>query len=174
MSNEAPQRGRGSADASNEAPQRRPGSADASNEAPQRRRSSADASQHERNERLLRDGVEAFNQGDYATLVAMFDPGIECHVASGLGNPGTWFGIDGFERMTGAWGEAFASQQSSVVSLNFPDEHHVIAEIHQRAVGAGSGVPVEMTNYYLLEIRDERAVRFHIHPDRESALAAVR
>ena len=35
----------------------------------------------------------------------------------------------------------------------------MIAEIHQTAVGAGSGVPVEMTVYFLFEVRDERAVR---------------
>lgn len=132
------------------------------------------SSTRERNERLLREGVEAFNRGDRATLLAMFDPRIECHVASGLGNPGTWIGVDGFEAMTGTWGEAFSTQESSVVSTSFPDEHHLIAEIHQRAVGVGSGVPVEMTNFYLLEVRDGRAVRFHIYADRQSAMNAVR
>ena len=39
----------------------------------------------------------------------------------------------------------------------------MIAEVHQTAVGAGSGVPVEMTVFYLLEVRDGRAVRFHIY-----------
>jgi ketosteroid isomerase-like protein len=132
------------------------------------------SSTRERNERLLREGVEAFNRGDRTSLLAMFDPGIECRVASGLGNPGTWTGVEGFEAMTGAWGEAFSSQESSIVATSFPDEHHLIAEIHQRAVGAGSGVPVEMTNFYLLEVRDGRAVRFHIYADLESALDAVR
>ena len=133
-----------------------------------------DASRHERNEQLLREGIEAFNRGDPAAVVAMFDPRIECHVASGLGNPGTWTGIEGYEEMTGSWGESFESQESSIVSVRFPDEHHVIAEIHQRAVGAVSGVPVEMTIVYLLEIRNERAVRFHIYGDLESAMNAVR
>lgn len=128
----------------------------------------------ERNERLLREGIEAFNRGDQATLLAMFDPRIECHVAPGQGNPGTWVGVEGFQEMTGAWGEAFSTQESSVVATSFPDEHHLIAEIRQRAVGARSGAPVEMTNFYLLEVRDGRAVRFHIYPDHRSAMNAVR
>ena len=132
------------------------------------------SSGRERNERLLREGIEAFNRGDHATLLAMFDPRIECHVASGQGNPGTWVGVEGFQEMTGAWGEAFSTQESSVVATSFPDEHHLIAEIRQRAVGARSGVPVEMTNFYLLEVRDGRAVRFHIYPDHQSAMSAVR
>jgi len=174
MSNEGPQQRRGSAGASNKAPQQRRDSADASNKAPQQRRDSAVASQRDRNERLLREGVEAFNRGDIETLIAMFDPRIECHVAPGQGNPGTWYGIEGYKAMTGAWGEAFESQQSSILSARFPDEHHLIAEIRQTAVGAVSGVPVEMTNFYLLEVRDGRAVRFHIYGDRESAMSAVR
>jgi hypothetical protein len=46
--------------------------------------------------------------------------------------------------------------------------------MRQTAVGSVSGVPVEMTNYYLLELRDGRAVRFHIYGDRDTALAAIR
>ncbi len=64
--------------------------------------------------------------------------------------------------------------RNTIVSFSHPDEHHVIAEVHQEAVGAGSGVPVEMTLYYLFEIRNGRAVRLHMYPDREAALCAVR
>ncbi len=71
-------------------------------------------------------------------------------------------------------GEAFTSERSEIVSTEMPDDHHLIAEIRQRAVGVGSGVPVEMTIFYLLEVRDRRAVRFHIYGDREAALAATR
>jgi ketosteroid isomerase-like protein len=124
------------------------------------------------NAQLLRAGIEAFNRGDYEDLVALFDPAIECHVASGLGNPGTWHGIDGFLEMTTTWNESFADQRSEVRSVDFPDDEHVIAEIHQTAVGAVSDVPVEMTVVYLLQVRDGRAVRFGIYGDRSAALAA--
>jgi ketosteroid isomerase-like protein len=130
-------------------------------------------SERERNERLLRAGVEAYNRGDLESLTALFDPDIESHVAPGLGNPGTWRGIDGFWEMAMAWREAFADESSSVLSVTMPDERHLIAEMRQTATGSVSGVPVEMTNFYLLEVRDGRAVRFHIYGDRQAAMNAL-
>jgi ketosteroid isomerase-like protein len=131
-------------------------------------------SKREQNEQLLREGLDAFNRGDFAALEQVFDERLESHVAPGLANAGTWHGREGFAEMVATWMEAFETQHNSVVSIQHPDDHHMIAEIRQTAVGAGSGVPVEMTLFYLYEIRDGRAVRLHLYADRESALAAVR
>lgn len=126
------------------------------------------------NETLIREGMEAFNRGDLDALVSIFDERLESRVGPGLANAGTWRGSEGFGQMITTWGEAFKTQRNTIVSFSHPDEHHVIAEVHQEAVGAGSGVPVEMTLYYLFEIRNGRAVRLHMYPDREAALCAVR
>jgi ketosteroid isomerase-like protein len=128
----------------------------------------------EAHERLLREGFEAFNSGDLSRLTAILDERVESRVGPGLVNSGTWHGIEGFQEMIGAWGESFESQRNTVLGTRSPDEHHVVAEVHQAAVGAISGVPVEMTIYYLVEIRDGRLRRIHLYSDAESALAAVR
>jgi hypothetical protein len=130
-------------------------------------------SSREQHAALLREGMEAFNRGDLEALVRIFDERIESHVAPGLANPGTWHGHEGFLEMVTGWSEAFEAQRNTVVSMRHPDDNHVIAEIHQTAVGAGSGAPVEMTLFYLFEIRDQRAVRLQLHAEYESALAAV-
>jgi ketosteroid isomerase-like protein len=130
-------------------------------------------SEREDNERLVRKGMDAFNRGDLEALKGIFDERLESHVAPGLANTGTWHGREGFADMVTMWTEAFETQHNSIVSLDHPDEHHVVAQVHQAAVGAGSGVPVEMTLFYLFEIRDRRGVRLHLYPDREAALAAV-
>ena len=130
--------------------------------------------ERETNERLLRGGVEAYNRGDFQAMIALFDPEIELHVDSAQGNPGTWHGLDGFRKMVESWRDAFAEDTSEVLGLEMIGDRHLIAEMRQTAVGSVSGVPVEMTNYYLLELRDGRAVRFHIYGDRETAMAAVR
>ncbi len=131
-------------------------------------------SDREDNERLIREGMEAFNSGDTAALVEIFDERLESRVGPGLANSGTWRGREGFAEMITTWGEAFESQTNTIVRFSHPDEHHVIVEVHQAAVGAVSGVPVEMTGYYLFEIREGRAVRLHMYADYESALSAVR
>ncbi len=56
-------------------------------------------SEKERNERLLRAGIEAYNRGDVEAMVALFDPEIELPCRSRPGNPGTWHGLDGFREM---------------------------------------------------------------------------
>jgi ketosteroid isomerase-like protein len=131
-------------------------------------------SERQSDERVLRAGIDAYNHGDFEAMIALFDPEIELHVDSGQGNPGTWRGFEGFRQMVEDWREAFAEDSSTVVDVTMADDNHLIAEMRQTAVGSVSGVPVEMTNFYLLEVRDGRAVRFHIYGNREAAVAAVR
>src|SRR5215208_7721452 len=97
-----------------------------------------------RNAQLLRGGVEAFNRGDQEAVTAAFDPSIECHVSPALMNSGTWRGIEGYQEMIAGWSEAWEELQMDVLDLETPDDRHVIARVHQRAVGLGSGVPVEL------------------------------
>jgi ketosteroid isomerase-like protein len=130
-------------------------------------------SERETNERLLRQGIEAYNRHDMEAMTEFFDPDVELYIDAGLGNPGTWRGHEGYRTMVAAWRDAFADDQSEVLSVEMVGDRHMIAEMHQRAVGAGSGIPVEMTNFYLLELREGRAVRFGIYGDRERAVAAV-
>jgi ketosteroid isomerase-like protein len=126
------------------------------------------------NERLLRAGIEAYNRGDVEAMADFFDPGIELYIDTAQGNSGSWQGLDGYREMVTAWQEAFAETRSELLDVDMVDDHNLVAAMRQTAVGAGSGVPVEMTNYYLLEVRAGRAVRFHIYGDRESAVAAAR
>ena len=122
---------------------------------------------------LVRAGMNAFNRGDHAAVLAMLDPEIECRVHGALMNPGTWHGIEGYQRMMAIWGEAWGAMEMTVLTVETPDDRHVIAEVHQRAVGAGSGVPVEMSLFHCYEMRDGRALRFGVYPDRDAALAAI-
>jgi ketosteroid isomerase-like protein len=144
------------------------------NEAPQQRRGSAGASQEaEQRRRQLAKGMEAFNRGDTDGVLAIFDPEVETHIDARLMNPGTQTGHDGYLEMVGAWNEAWGSIEVELVDVSEPDEHHMLTEIRQRATGAGSGVPVEMTLFWLFEFQGGLVTRFHMYPDRDSALAAI-
>jgi hypothetical protein len=85
----------------------------------------------------------------------------------------TWHGLEGFAEMSAAWAEAWGQNVYEIVDVETPDNDHVIAEIHQDAIGAQSGVPVELTVFYMLEFADDRVVRFHVYPSREAALTAI-
>jgi ketosteroid isomerase-like protein len=124
------------------------------------------------NEDLLRQAVEAFNRGDEEGVIADFDPEIEFHVAPTLMNAGTRRGIDGYREMITAWVDAWQELQMDALEFEPIDERQLVARVRQRAIGAGSGVPVELEVFFLFEVNDGRVVRFHIYADRESAIAA--
>ena len=130
-------------------------------------------SRRERHAELVREGLDAYNREDVAGVLRMLDPEVESHVGEGLMNTGTWQGLEGFAEMAAAWAEAWGENTYEVVEVETPDDDHVLARIHQRAIGAQSGVPVELTVFYMVEFGGERIVRFHVYPSREAALDAI-
>jgi ketosteroid isomerase-like protein len=130
-------------------------------------------SEAEERRRQLADGMDAFNRGDTEAVLAILDPDVETHIDPRLMNPGTRRGHDGYLEMVGAWTEAWGTIEVELVGVSEPDERHMLTEVRQRATGAGSGVPVEMTLLWLFEFQDGLVTRFHMYPDRDSALAAV-
>jgi hypothetical protein len=131
-------------------------------------------SRRKRNAQLFREATDAWNRRDVEAVLEFLHPSVETHVAVALANTGTWHGIEGFGEMAAGWEEVWGELNYEVVATETPDDSHVIAEVHQTATGVHSGVPVELTTFYLAEIsEDERALRLHIYPDRESAVAAI-
>ena len=96
-------------------------------------------SDQEANELLLRGGIEAYNRRDVEAMVALFDPEIELHVDAAQGNPGTWYGLDGFQEMIDGWRDVFAEDRSKVLGIEMVGDRHLIAEMRQRASDRGAG-----------------------------------
>jgi ketosteroid isomerase-like protein len=131
-------------------------------------------SERERNERLLRAGIEAYNRGDVDGVLAILADDVECFISAKLVNSGSYVGHEGVLRMLDAWNDAWQSIAVTVAGVEEVDPEHLLAEVRQRAIGAGSGVPVELTVYWLFEFRDDLVRRLLMHADRESALEAAR
>ena len=127
----------------------------------------------ERHIELAREGLEAFNRGDADTVMSFLHPEIETHVNPNMMNGGTWHGLDGFAEGISGWNDAWENLNFEITETEAVDERNVLVHVHQTAVGRESGVPVEMDAVLLFEVEGERARRFHVHPDRESALDAV-
>ena len=53
------------------------------------------------------------------------------------------------------------------------DQEQVIVRIHQRAVGAQSGVPIEADFWHLHTMRDGKATRLDMFPSKAQALEAA-
>jgi ketosteroid isomerase-like protein len=122
---------------------------------------------------LLRAGFEAFNRGDADGVLAILADDVESYISPELMNAGTYLGHEGFIRMLGAWNEAWKSVEVAIVTTEDLDPEHVLVEVAQNAIGAGSGVPVEMTVFWLFQFRGGLVRRLHMHADRERAVAAM-
>ena len=106
-------------------------------------------------------------------LADFLHPEIESKVHAPLLNTGTWQGPAGFVEMNRGWEDAFDEIAYEIREMELCDDRNVLVSVHQEATGAGSGVPVELDVYFLIEFAGEQAIRFQIHADRASALAAI-
>src|SRR3954466_5663748 len=103
-----------------------------------------EASRQERNAALARRGFDAYNAWDVAEIVDLLRPDVELHAARGLVNSGEYQGQEGFTRWNDQWTEAWDRFSVEPTSIEPFGERHVLAEAHQVARGAGSGIDVEM------------------------------
>ncbi len=119
---------------------------------------------------LIKKAVDAFNSEDVPTLLELIHPEVEAQVAEGLGNPGKFHGVEGYVAMMNDWGEAWSENQLELDDVELVDGSVALAHTKQTAVGAGSGIPLTFSTVFLVGFKGERAIRFEIHPDRDSAL----
>ena len=66
--------------------------------------------------------------------------------------------------------EAWDEFRNEVLRAEPVGRQHVIVDVRQRGTGRGSGVAVDRKISMLFEIRESRAVRFHLYSTRERAL----
>ncbi len=131
------------------------------------------AEERERNLALLQEGIEAYNRGDLSFALEHAADDIEVFVHHTLLNTGDFRGREAFERWMLDWVEAWSEVTIEVRSVESIGESHMLVDVSQRAVGAASGVPVEMDFYQLIQVREGTIARFHLYPDRATALAAA-
>lgn len=122
---------------------------------------------------LIRNAFVAFEARDVQGLAGFLHPEVESRVVPPLLNTGTWHGYAGFVEMTAGWEEAFGSITYELQDIELVDDRNAFVAVRQEATGAGSGVPVSLDVYFLVEFEGEQAVRFQIHANRDSAVAAV-
>lgn len=122
---------------------------------------------------LIRDAFASFEARDVEGLTSFLHADVESRVMPPLLNTGTWNGYSGFVQMTVGWEDAFGKITYDVRGIEPIDERNVLVAVHQEATGAGSGVPVVLDVVFLIEFQGDQAIRFQVHADRESALAAV-
>ena len=127
--------------------------------------------EQERNLKVTREAIEAFQAGDAETFFALMDPEIEVSSDPELPNAGTFHGHEGYIQWATEWLEAWETFELEPLGYEAVGERHVLTNQHQFGKGKGSGIEVEMDVWYMIEYRDGLAVRMYLYPSREKALA---
>ena len=110
---------------------------------------------------IARRGIEAYNSGDFQAVVELLDEDIEAVVPDGMANAGTYYGHQGFRRMTKDWEEAWEEFRVDIEDL-IEEGDAVIAPVMQRARGRGSGVETQMHAVHLMRFRRGRMYRWRL------------
>jgi ketosteroid isomerase-like protein len=131
-------------------------------------------SNQEENLRLVREAMDAYDRGDLEAALGFMDEEIEVYTPQELGNPGTYYGREGFLAWAAEWLGAFEDWSQEVRGMEPVGERHVVVDIHQSGKGAGSGVPVEMDITYMYEVVNGKGIRFHLYSDRDEAIEVAR
>jgi ketosteroid isomerase-like protein len=121
---------------------------------------------------MLRGGYEAFNRGDWDAIFREAPPDFELRTADRVISPGTYRGPEEARRFFEDLFEAF----EEVVTE--PEEFlergdRIVVLLLVRSRPRGSSAVVENRIAHLWTMRDGKAVRFQIFPERQEALAAV-
>jgi ketosteroid isomerase-like protein len=124
------------------------------------------------NERLIRQGYDAWNRGDWARMEALITPDFEVDATDRVLNPDRYAGIEGFRRLAGEMAEVWDSWE--IEAQEFLENGELVFVAHRvRARGKGSGVEVEQMYWSVWTIRDGKGAGLALHVDRERALAAA-
>jgi ketosteroid isomerase-like protein len=85
---------------------------------------------------------------------------------------GIYEGVDGFERWFSTWRTAWADLKADMLWLRAHDDI-VVAWLHMRMIGKGSGVPVEIDGGWAFKFRDGRVERVRLIADEARARDAL-
>jgi ketosteroid isomerase-like protein len=124
------------------------------------------------NEQLIRQGYDAWNQGDWTRMEALLAPDFEVDATDRVLNPDHYEGIEGFRRLAGEMAEVWDSWE--IEPLEFVENGDLVFVAHTvRARGKGSGIEVGQIYLSVWTLRNGKGARLALYVDRERALSAA-
>jgi ketosteroid isomerase-like protein len=119
----------------------------------------------------LRANYDAWNRGDHEALLDQIDPEFELHDLDVPDSP-VFRGREGYLANVERIGEMFSEMQFNVTEL-IPLGDRILALLHIRLKGRGSGVELEQDIGHLWTMRDGKGLRLEVHLDRHRARKAA-
>ena len=120
---------------------------------------------------LVRRSYEAYERGDMDSMLS--DTNEDLVTYRDAPDGATFHGRQGLIEAITSWTEGFDRFGFTLEELISDSDRHVIARIHQRAVGAQSGVEIEATFWFVHTIDGGKLSRLDMFADRDRAYAAA-
>jgi ketosteroid isomerase-like protein len=123
------------------------------------------------NVEIVRAAYEAYERGDLAGMLKDADPEQVIYRPDPDGR--TYRGPEGFLQAFIDWTEGFDEFRANVGEFIDANDSQVIVRVHQHAVGAQSGVPIEADFWFVHTITDRKIVRLDMYSREAQALEAA-
>jgi uncharacterized protein len=120
----------------------------------------------------LRAGYEAFSRGDWDAVLRDADPDLEFKTADRVTNPGTYHGAEEIRRFFEDLFEPFEEVTTEPEEF-FQRGDQIAVFLLVRSRPRGSSAGVENRIGHLWTMRNGKAVRFEVFPEREKVLEAI-
>jgi len=133
----------------------------------------------EENVEIVRRGLETLREAlERRDFDSVFDADVladdvEWIPTGGFPGPNSYRGRDGFSEYMRTWAEDFDHLSFDIAWLVGAPDDRVVALVHQRASGQGSGVPVEMHLAAVYQLENGRVTRIRNYLDPAEALEAA-
>jgi ketosteroid isomerase-like protein len=108
---------------------------------------------------LAQGGMDAFNDGDMARMLAVLSEDIEVYASPEMVNSGRYTGHDGFVSWISAWTDAWEQVSAEVTDNVAVGDRHVVISVHQEGRGRG-GIEVSMDLAFLFDVDDQGRCSF--------------
>jgi len=133
----------------------------------------------EENVEIVRRGLETLREAlERRDFDSVFDADVladdvEWIPTGSFPGPNSYRGRDGVTEYMRTWAEDFDHLSFDIERLIDAPDDRIVALVHQRASGQGSGVPVEMDLAAVYDLKDGRVIRIRNYLDPADALQAA-
>jgi ketosteroid isomerase-like protein len=121
----------------------------------------------------FRRGFDLYLSGNIDELLELYDPAVVV-TAPEFMNAGPFHGHTGYIEWVQRWNEAWETLEFRVGDVEPVGGRHIVADVHTTGRGRSSGVEVEVVAWWMVEMRDGRAVYLEVLTSREGAVDLVR
>jgi ketosteroid isomerase-like protein len=125
------------------------------------------------NVEVARAIYERWREGDFRTSLDAIDPLVLFVHQPPLPESGTYVGIDELVAFMRNWLESFSHFAIEAEDITDAGGDTVVATVHQRGVGSGSGAETDLRYFQVWSFRGGNVIRLENHRGRAQALEAA-